>query len=473
MPDFPLLMREKDYGSKKSRGRLVNLIPEVNRDGTYASAKKAEGLTLFANGMEAATRSNLLVNGGYIYLVSGTRLYRVDSTGAVTDLGAVEGSGRASLKANAVPGDSQILILNGSGVGYVYDNAGGLVTITDPDFFSSSSVTVLNERHWLIRDGTNEFFGSDVSDATAYNPLTFAAAEESPDETKAIIAKKSALFILGEKTTEYWQSTTDATLPVRRVNGGSKEWGILAPNSLADVNDYFAFLADDRTVRMMQGTELVNISDLDFTLKVKGNGSADYPGFTTLDDAIGFFVDGPVHSTYYLTFPSAGWTWGYDVNTGLTHTRESEGVDYWRANSAVQFNEKIICGDSIEGKLWILDPSNRQEDTDIVRTKLISEFISFERDVTIPLIEIDMEVSRTDDPSADPQMMVYFTKDGGNTWTRKESVSIGRYGEHRKRVPLRRFGRVVRNKDFGIRLEVTDDVDVQYYGAKFYPEVSI
>jgi hypothetical protein len=473
MAEFPLLMREKDYGSKKSRGRLVNLIPEVNKDGTYASVKKAEGLTLFATGMEAPVRSNLLVNNGFIYLVSGSRLYRVSSDGSVTNIGAVNGSGRARLAPNSIPGDSEILILNGSGIGYVYSVALGLVTITDPDFFPSSSVTVLNERHWLVRDDTNEFFGSDVSDATAYNPLTFASAEESPDEVKAIIAKKSALFILGGKVTEYWQSIVDTTLPVRRVNGGSKEWGILAVDSLADVNDYFAFLADDRTVRMMQGTELVNISDLDFTLKVKGNGSADYPGLTQLEDAVGFFVDGPVHSTYYLTFPSEGWTWGYDVNTGLTHTRESEGLGYWRANSAVQYNNAIICGDIVEGKLWTLDPSNRTEDSAILRTKLVSEFISNDKNMTIPLIEIDMEVAKTNDPSADPKMIVYFTKDGGNTWIKKSSISLGKYGNHRARVPIRRFGRVVRNKDFGIRLEVTDPVDVQFYGARFYPEVSI
>jgi len=466
-------MREKDYGSKKSRGRLINLIPQVNGDGTYISTKRAEGLTLFATGMEAPVRSNLLVNGGYIYVVSGTKFYRIDSAGSVTNLGTVNGAGRAKLAANAIPGDSQIAILNGSGVGYIYSVALGLVVISDPDFYPSSSVTVLNERFWFVRDGTNEFFGSDVSDGTSYNALTFAAAEESPDLMKAIISKKSALFNIGESTIEYWKSINDVTLPVRRVNGGSKEWGILAPDSLADVNDYFAFLADDRTVRMMKGTELVDISDLDFKLKVKGNGSTEFPGFTTLDDAIGFFVDGPVHSIYYITFPSEGWTWGYDINTGLTHTRESEGLGYWRANSAVQFGTKIICGDIVDGKLWTLDPSNRTENDSIFRTTLISEFISNERDMIIQTIELDMEVAKTSDPSADPKMMVYYTKDGGNTWIRKSDVSLGKYGNHRARVPLRQFGRLVRNKDFGIRLEVTDAVDVQYYGAKFTPEFGI
>lgn len=473
MPDFPLGGREKDFDSKKSRGRIINLIAEADREGTYQTIRRVEGLTLFATNMEAPIRSDLFVNGGYIYVVSGSKFYRIDTTGTVTEIGTVNGAGQAKLAANAIPGDSQIVILNGSGDGYIYSVALGFIAITDPDFFPSSSVTVLNERFWFVRDDTNEFFGSDISDGTSYNPLTFATAEESPDKTKSIIAKKSALFVIGERSIEYWQSIDDVTLPVRRVNGGSKEWGILAPDSLANINEYFAFLADDRTVRLMKGNELVDISDLDFTLRVKGNGTLTFPGFSKVDDAIGFFVDGPIHSTYYLTFPSEGFTWGYDLNTGLTHTRESENLGYWRVNSAIQYNAKIICGDIVEGKLWILDPSNRTENNEILRTTLITSFISFERNMTIPLIELDMEVAQTIDPSLDPKMQVYYTKDGGNTWIKKTSVELGKIGTNQTRVPLRKFGRVVRNKDFGLKLVVTDPIGVQYYGAKYTVEISI
>ena len=469
MANFPLGGQGKDYDSKKSRGQVVNLIPEGDKDGSFRSVRRTEGLTSFATLALGPVRSNPLVNTGFIYVVSGSSLYRVDSSGAATDLGSVGGSGRAKLSANSVPGDSQIFILNGSGSGYIYDNANGLVPITDPDFFPSSSVTVLNERFWLARDGTNEFFGSDISDGTSYDPLTFASAEESPDNVEAVVAKKSALWIPGADNTEYWQTFNDLVLPLRRVKGATKEWGILAKDSLAEVNDFFAFLADDRTVRMMRGDQLVKISDLEFELKIKGNGTPSSPGFQTVSDAIGFFVDGPIHSTYYITFPTEGYTWGYDLNTGLSHIRESNGLDLWRVNGAVKFEDKIICADSIDGKLWVLDQGNKTENNEILRAKLITPTVSYEKDVTIPLIEIDMEVAQTDDPEADPQMMVYYTKDGGNTYTNKGQISLGKFGDHRKRVPLRSFGRVVRNKDFGLKLEVTDPVGVTFYGAHIYP----
>lgn len=473
MASFSLGGQGKDYDSKKSRGIAVNLIPEGNKDGSYRSVRRTEGLTLFSTLNEGPVRSDPLINAGFAYVVSGASLHRVNNLGTAVNLGVVGGTGRAKLAANAVPGDSQILILNGSGGGFIYDNAGGLVPITDPDFFPSSSVTVLNERFWLVRDGTNEFFGSDVSDGTAYDQLTFASAQESPDNMVACVAKKSAFWAIGSETTEYWQTFSDIILPLRPVKGATKEWGILAKNSLAEVNDAFAFLADDRTIRMMRGTQLAKISDLEFELKVKGNGTATHPGFSTIDDAIGFFVDGPIHSTYYITFPTEGYTWGYDLNTGMSHIRESEGLGLWRVNSAVKFGDKIICGDSIDGKLWTLDISNRTENNEILRTQLVTPTVSYEKDVTIPLIEIDMEVAQTADPTADPKMIVYYTKDGGNTYTNKGHISLGKFGEHRKRVPLRLFGRLVRNKDFGLRLEVTDPVGVQFYGAYIYPRASM
>lgn len=472
MADFPLGGQGKDFDSKKSRGQAINLIPEGDKSGTYRSARRTEGLSLFATLSLGPVRSNILVNNRKAYAVSGSTLYRVSMEGVVETLGVVNGAGRAQLVANAIPGDSQILILNGSGAGYIYDS-GGLVAITDPDFFPSSSATILNERFWLVRDDTNEFFGSDISDGTSYDPLTFASAEESPDEVVACIAKKSAFWAIGSETSEYWQSVDDTVLPLRQVKGATKEFGIIARDSLAEANETFVFMADDRTIRMAQGSSLVKISNLEFELKVKGNGTTTNPGFSVVEDAYGVFIDGPVHSIYCITFPAEKYTWCYDINTGLSHSRESEGLGFWRVNAATKFGSIILGGDAIDGKLWKIDPDKRTEDGSVLRAKLVTPTVSYEKDATIPLIEIDMEVAQTTDPNIDPKMMVYYTKDGGNTYINKGHISLGNYGHHRARVPLRAFGRLVRYKDFGLRLEVTDAVGVQFYGAYIYPRLSM
>ncbi len=470
MAKIPLGGSDRNFDSKKSRQKLINLIPRASNNGTYREVNRADGLTLFADLTDGPVRSNLLVNDSLLYMVSGDSLFRVDVNGVVEDLGVVGGSGVARIEANSVPNDSQILVLNGSGSGFVYTNAGGLVVITDPDFLGSTSVTILNERFWFTRDGTNEFFGSDISNGLSYNESTFGSAEESPDKVVAILAKKSSLWVLGKRTIEFWQTFDDKTFPLRRVRGATKERGILAQDSLAEIGEFFAFLADDGTVRMMQGTNLTIISDLDIELRIRGNGTATFPGFSKVDDAVGFFVDGPVNKIYYLTFPTEGYTWGYDIETGLTHLRESEGLGLWRANSAQIFANTIICGDSILGRLWELDPDNLTEGGNLIRTTIATPSISFETDVTIPYIEVDMEVGKTTDPSADPKMIVRYSKDGGYTFTNWGFIELGKIGDFRIRVPMRRFGRLVRYKDFILQFEITDAVPVQYYGM--YGQIS-
>ena len=470
---FPLGGQSKNFNSKKSRAEIINLIAEADKGGDYKAVRKAEGLTEFAVLGLQPVRSDPLVNAGFMYVVGGSTLYRVNLAGTVETLGVVGGSGRAKIKANSIPGDSQILVLNGSGAGYVYTNAAGLVAITDVDFFSSSSVTVLEERFWFARDGTNEFFGSDLSNGTSYNPLTFGSADESPDNVGAVVAKKSALWVLGSATCQYLQTFNDPTFPLRNVKGASKEWGILNVDTLAEINDFFAFFADDRTVQLVQGTQLIEISDLDFELKVKGDGTLANPGFAVVDDAYGFFVEGPVRSIYYLTFPTEGYTWGYDVKTGMSHQRSSEGLGYWRVSGSSKFGTKIICGDAITGQLWELDQSNRTENGGILRTTLVTPSISLPKNMTISLIELDMEVALTDDPNDDPTLIVQYTKDGGNNWISKAPISLGAYGNHRARVPLRQFGRLVRHKDFALKLITTGAFDVKYYGAEMDAEVSM
>jgi len=468
---LPLGGKSTDYDSKHSRGKLINMIGEADKDKNYRTIKRCDGLTSFATG-SGATRSNFLVNDGHAYFISGTLLYRVDTLGVAVSLGSVGGIGEGQILSNSVPGNNQILVLNGAGAGYIYDNT-GLTKISDSDFFSTTSGAVLDERFWFIRDGTNEFFGSDISDGFSYNPLTFATAEESPDLGVGILSKGSSLWIGGTNTFEFWQSFTDTTLPVRKVRGGTIERGIKAKSSLAELDNMFMFLADDLTVRMISGNSNQEVSDLDFNLRVRGNGTATMPGFIRTDNAIGFFVDSPTHKIYYLTFPSQGYTWGYDLATGLSHTRTSEGLNYWRAKYAVKFNGKIIMGDHLTADIWTLDPDAKAEGSDLLRTTLTTPGISFAYDITIPLIELDMEVGQIEDPTISPMMMVRYTKDGGYNWVNHSPISLGDIGVYRKRVPLRHFGRLVRHKDFQLELTVTDGVRVQFYGAEMPMSASI
>ncbi len=467
LQQIPLGGAGKNYNSKKSRELISNLLAEGNADGTYRTVKDAAGLTEVTDqSASGATRSNLFINSGFMYAVIGDRLFRFDAFFVATNLGLVGGAApiRARIFANSVPGDNQIFILNGIGQGFVFTNGAGLVQVVDPDFFATVAGDVLSERGWFVREDTNEVFGSNISNFNAYDPLTFLSAESNPDNVRQLIAKKSALWVLGSRSVEYFQRITDVTVPLRSVIGASKERGIAAVDSLAEAGERFCWFADDNTVRMIEGQQMTKISDLEFELLVRGDGTPNFPGFTVTDDAFGFFVDGPVHKIYYLTFPTEGYTWGYDLATGMTHERASEGLGHWRIGSATLFNNKLYGGDILNGKIYEMDQGNKTEDGAIMKRVLVTPPISALVDWTLPLLELEMEVGQVTDPTLEPVMLVEYTKDGGNNYVSHQPVSLGNFGELRKRVPMRQFGRIVRHADFALRLTITDDVRVQFYG---------
>ncbi len=461
---IPLGVKSGDYNSVKSRGQLVNMIAETNKAQDYLTVRRLEGLELIATTpSDEPIRSNIHSNGGFKYYVADDTLYRF--TGAtITNLGVINGSGRATIISNSIPGNNQILVLNGEGEGYIYDNS-GLTQITDPDFFPTTSVTILNERFWFPRDGTNEFFCSDVSNGFAYNPLSFGTAEWKPDDARLVVSKKSALWVIGDSTMEYWQSFDDQIFPVRPVRGASQDIGILANNSFAELDDYFAFLSDDSNVVLVNGTEVTTISDLDFQIKIRGDGTAQNPGFTDaeIQACIGFFVDTAQHRIYYLSFPTAGYTWGYDLNTGLSLNRTSLDGVAWRAIYSLTEANQVYMGDRIGGNLWLLSPNAKREGDGILRAIMRTPSISFTTDTFIPLINVEMEVGVAEDPDETPLMIVRSSKNGGKTWIVHSHISLGGWGQYKKRVPLRRFGRVVRHTDFVLEFVVTDAVRVQFY----------
>lgn len=454
---------DEELDSKKSRTSAVNMYVEQTDKG-YVTFRGVDGLEEFVSLPESPIRSNFTISrSNNLYVVSGSSLFEIDTLGNVSNLGFVGGAGEAQIITNGVPADNQLLILNGLGDGYTYDS-NGLVKITDANFTDASPRvgTILNEIFWVVKEDSNQFIGSAISDGTTWPVDRIATAEESPDFIVNTIAKRSNLYLLGAQTTERWVATSDIQVPVRVQKGGTLLRGCLAKFSLADLAETFAWLADDRTVRAVVGGQMVKISDLDLEQRLKGNGTLAQPKPGTVTDAIGFFVDDPVHKIYYLTFPTAGFTWGYDFTTGLSHIRETAIDDIWRVKESITWNEDVYGGDRLTGQIWKFTQAKKTEGEEFIRRLVRFPSISFEKNASIPLIELDMEVAQADDNA---KLVVRYSKDGGYTYTGWGEITLGNLGNYRTRVPLRNFGRLVRHKDFVIELRLTDPARFQLYGA--------
>ena len=245
--------------------------------------------------------------------------------------------------------------------------------------------------------------------------------------------------------------------------------GIVAVESLAEVENVFAWLADDGTVRMVNGTVMSKISDLDLETRIAGDGTLRRKGTIALSDAYAFWIDSTIYKTYNLTIPSLGITWVYDLMTGKSHIRESRNLGVWRGVSSGSFNGKaLVCGfDS--NQIYFVDVNAFDEGGEILAATIGMPSISFDVNVNIPLIEVDMEVGvgLNTGQGSNPKMIVEYSKDGGITFTNWGSIDLGKIGEYRKRVPMRLFGQLVRHKDFIVQYRITDPVEVTIYGHYF------
>jgi len=484
---LPLGGSSKDFDSKKSHQTVVNLLMEADAHGEYRTARRIPGETQVATGLDGTVRSNILyspetglsrigISGGpwtqVLYFVAGSVFYEWsnDIGTGFNAIGTIGGTGPCQVSLN---NDQEVLVSNGSGSVYLYDTTGTLtLTSTATNFLTPAvDITTLNDRFLLVNKGSNIFFASDNADGSTYSSLSRGEAEEHPDPLIAMRAIKSYAWAIGSNTCELWQTFDDVDLPLRPVTGATIMRGTQSYASVANLEENIAFLADDGTVRLLAGSESVHISDLELELLIKGNGTDRYPGFSEPTDCYGFFIDDPIHPTYVLSWVTDNYTWVYDLSTRLSHQRQSLG-NYYKLRGSARINGKIICGDNTDSKLWELDPQVFKEGTDKQTVLLRSPPLSFEEDMFIPLIEIDMEVGRIT-TSDDARLNVRYSKDGGITWIQHSDISFGKVGQYHKRVPLRRFGRLVRGKEFVLELSTSANTHVAFYGAWWTPERSI
>lgn len=482
--EIPIGGQSQDFNSRRSRSDIVNAFIEFNKGGDFYRIRKAQGLKEYHSAGTGPIRGMFTISD-LIFFVSGqeVRAIRVQISGSFVNylLGTVSGyDSKCKFAANGTDSGQVMLIVDGDG--YIIQNLTGTPTmtqITDVDYEGDYSIASLNQIFWVNKPNSNEFIGSTAADGLDWPALRFAAAEQSPDAIVYMAQKKSALWIMGEKTCEYWQTDiTDTDVPVRPVLGATIERGVGAQKSVAEFQDSIFFLGDDYSVYQISGTGIAKISDIGLEYAIKGDGFK--AGYDNVDDAEGFFIDHPAHKMYVLTFRAARVTWVYDLSTGLWHKRSSKNSGYWRARDAVIFGQKIIVGDYLSGTLFELDENTYTENGDDLTVEIVTPSLSGEeRDLYVSYVEPNVEVGRGEATAVyngvltpwlvKPYLQLEYSKDGGVTYKAKRSLNIGQAGDRQKITRSYQFGRTKRGFNFVLRFRFTDNSPFFMY--KIFAEV--
>lgn len=332
--------------------RMINLFPEVVPEGGKEPGflNRAPGLNLLTTvgtGPIRGTRSF----GGYLYVVSGRRLYKLDSSFAITEIGLVNDStDPVSMSDNGVQ-----LFVACNGPSWIYNSTTlAYAQITDVDFPGALTVSYLNGYFVFIEPDSQRVWVTELLDPFSIDPLDFASAEGSPDNLVSSIVDHSEVWLFGTNTIEVWYDSANVDFPLQRIQGAFNELGCAATFSVAKLDNALFWLGSDERgqgiIYRASGYSGQRVSTHAVEWQIQQ--------YETISDAVAYTYQQDGHSFYVISFPTADKTWVYDVATNAWHERAgwvNGSYVRHRGNTQTFFNGYNVIGDYQNGNIYYYD----------------------------------------------------------------------------------------------------------------------
>jgi len=372
--------RSRDHNAQVCQ----NFFPVIdNQDGRSVLALYGTpGLKQWADTGNASQSRGSIVWSDHLYVVIGNTLYKINTSAQVSSVGTLATStGRVYMAG----GTTHLCIVDGSAGYYQESGAGALTQITDPDFPVPSSVAYLDSYFVVTRKSTDEIYISAPEDASSWDGLNWASAEDSPDDVLVIHAYKRHLMAFGEETTEVQYNTGDASYPFTRVAGAVIPIGIGAAASAASGPEGLFFLDSQHQIRTFQGYDTVVISTPQIDYQIGQ--------LTTKSDAVGYTYTKEGHGFYVIVFPSDSKTFVYDVTTGFWHTWSSGLLGNRHKSDWHQwFAGKNIVGGHDDGVIYELDMDTYTDNGETIKSIRAAQSVQASRQMLFhKQLEIDFE----------------------------------------------------------------------------------
>lgn len=449
--------------------RMINFFPELVPEGGKEAAflSRAPGLNLITTVGNGPVRA-LWAFGGFMYVVSGSKLYKLDSSYNITEIGSV--SGTTDPVSMADNGTQLFIACNGPS--YIYNAQTEVFSqITDADFPGAGTVGYLDGYFVFNEPNSQKIWVTSLLDGLTVDPLDFASAEGSPDGVVGVIIDHRELWVFGQNSVEVWYNAGNADFPLSRIQGAFNEIGCIAPYSICKMDNSIFWLGQDA-----RGDGVV----------YRGNG---YTGqristhaiewqiqqYSDLSNTIGYTYQQGGHSFYVLIFPNANTTWVYDAATQMWHERagfSNGNFTRHRSNCHVFFNNENIVGDYENGKLYKLDLIYYSDNG--VSQKWLRSWRALPtgqnnlKRTAHHSLQLDCEtgVGINTGQGDDPQVMLRWSDDGGHTWSNEHWVKLGKIGQYGRRAIWRRLGMTMKLRDRVYEISGTDPVKIVIMGAE-------
>lgn len=378
----------------------------------------------------------------YIYAVarrgSTSILWRVDANGNMAEVGTITTSYSGPVW--MVGSTTQLLIVDGVW-GYIYTPGTGLFqSITDVDFPGASTCDSQDGYALFTQPNSRQWFHSDLYDFSSILGTDFAVKESKPDNVVAVKSLLREPWIFGAESIEVWSNVggNGITTPTfMRNSGGLLEYGLGAAASAQIVNSKMIWLSDKRQLLKAIAYQPQKISGQMMERAVGG--------FSIFNDAVAFSYTDQNHDFYVCTFPTGNETWAWDDTTQVLHKRQSyDGSGGWgrhRANCYTLYNNHHYVGDYANGKIWRMSGDYYSDGGEEIRREFyMTPIYGGQKRVNFPPVEIKVKSGVGLSTGLDPQIMLQFSEDEGETWSNEVWRSAGKIGEYSRKATWTQMG---------------------------------
>lgn len=372
----------------------------------------------------------LAVSNGQVFKIS-------DALGTTTELTASEKL-LVGQQTTFADNGTVVLMANGTQV-LSTSTVGPAAYLTDGDAPTTVTHVAFLDQYAIANvDGTGSWQISEAGDYSAWRAIDIFTAESNPDEVHALHVGLGEIALFGSKSIEFWLN--DGVSPFARINAATIERGIIAPHSVALVDDRWICLDQDKKVIEIRGRQPVEVS---------GPFDKVIQSMTQHETAIGdvYRIDGfplyiltfPVdHRTFVYNYQKQDWAeWDYfdqDQGTMLRY----RGNCYAHAKA---WNLHIV-GDYANGKLYKAGQAYYDDDGTPIRCVRRTGFVShgnyYEKESKDVYFRVKQSVAITGSV-ANPQMMVRY-RNADSAWNVERWINLGPVGDHENVVRLNQLG---------------------------------
>lgn len=421
----------------------------VNYEGVPAQSgatddylRPVEGIDAFATG-EGNDRASILWPGAGValtgaghYRVSGTKLIKVSSTGGVTVIGDVGGSGHARLDYSF-----DLLGVLSDGKLFFYDGA-SLTEVTDPNIPANLIDMCWVDSFWAVTDGVSVAV-SDISVPTTFNPLKFGGTDR-PNPVKCLLKVINELHVISENYVDVFRNIGGAGFPFQRISSAVVTKGPIGTRAACVFENRVAFVGGGRneepSVYLGFNAQSVKIGSQEVDAILDGYTTAQLATVTTETQVargmVRLYVHLPDRSLVYDAIMSA--RQGFPV----WHVRVStlNGFEAFRAQNFVRVNDSWIVGDPASTSIGVTTKTSSKHFGEYVRGEWTTGALrAGTNNVTMNRLTL-FAITGDVEAGEDPRLSMSYSNDGVG-YSTPRTIKTGVRGETMKKLEWRKLGK--------------------------------